>query len=88
MLLAVIVVLKLLVAEPQIMLFAGFSLYALSGPTRWVVKRLRVEMRRRDRLQEAQPPARADEQLSESRETSAARPPLELASRPGRKVGS
>jgi CDP-diacylglycerol--serine O-phosphatidyltransferase len=87
MLIAVIVVLKLLVAEPQIMLFAGFSLYALSGPTRWVVKRLRVERRRRDRLLEAQVRPRPDEQPAESREVPA-RPPLELASRPGRKVGS
>jgi CDP-diacylglycerol--serine O-phosphatidyltransferase len=87
-LIAVIIVLKLLIAEPQIMLFAGFSLYALSGPTRWVVKRLRVEMRRRDRWPGSQPPSRPDEHPSESREPPAARPPLELASRTGRKVGS
>ncbi len=35
-LIAVIVVLKLLIAEPQIMLFAGFLLFALSGPFRLV----------------------------------------------------
>lgn len=82
-LVAVIVVLKLLIAEPQIMLFAGFSLYALSGPTRWVVKRLRVEMRRRDRWVDAEPVAAPNEQTPPP-----SRPPLELASRPERKVGS
>jgi CDP-diacylglycerol--serine O-phosphatidyltransferase len=87
-LIAVIVVLKLLVAEPQIMLFAGFSLYALSGPARWVVKRLRVEMRRRDRWLDAQLPPGPGERHPEARETPATRPPLELASRPERKVGS
>ncbi|MDX2168836.1 MAG: CDP-diacylglycerol--serine O-phosphatidyltransferase [Deltaproteobacteria bacterium] len=35
-LLAGILVLKLLIAEPQVCLFAGFFLYALSGPARWV----------------------------------------------------
>jgi CDP-diacylglycerol---serine O-phosphatidyltransferase len=80
MLLAVIVVLKLLVAEPQIMLFAGFSLYALSGPARWVVKRLRVEMRRRGHWRAGPPPAVPPE----TRETPPSRPPLELASRAGR----
>ena len=87
MLIAVIVVLTLLIAEPQIMLFAGFSLYASSGPNRWVVKRLRVEMRRRDRWQDAEPRVGPGEQRPEPRETPA-RPPLELASRPERKVGS
>jgi len=57
MLVAVIIVLKLLVAEPQIMLCGGFSLYALSGPVRWVVKRLRVELRRRDRWLDEESPA-------------------------------
>jgi CDP-diacylglycerol--serine O-phosphatidyltransferase len=77
MLVAVIIVLKLLVAEPQIMLFASFSLYASSGPLRWVVKRLRVEMRRRDRWHDDEPPAvQRPEPLS-------SRPPLELATRSG-----
>lgn len=86
MLVAVIVVLKLLIAEPQIMLFAGFSLYASSGPLRWVVKRLRVEMRRRDRWLEHEPAMPSAEPPPEARETP--RPPLELAPRPDRKVGS
>lgn len=49
---AVIVLLKLFIAEPQIMLFAAFSLYASSGPLRWLFvrgKRLRARMRRRGR---------------------------------------
>jgi len=80
MLVAVIIVLKLLVAEPQIMLFAGFSLYASSGPLRWVVKRLRVEMRRHDRWQDEEPPAGPVEQRPEPLPS---RPPLELATRSG-----
>jgi CDP-diacylglycerol--serine O-phosphatidyltransferase len=48
-LIAIIVLLKLFVAEPQVMLFASFALYASSGPLRWVFKRLRLEMRRRGR---------------------------------------
>jgi len=35
-LLAGILVLKLMIAEPQVCLFAAFLLYALSGPARWV----------------------------------------------------
>ena len=77
MLVAVIIVLKLLVAEPQIMLFASFSLYASSGPLRWVVKRLRVEMRRRDRWHDEEPPA------EQRPEPPPSRPPLELATRSG-----
>ncbi len=84
-LVAVIIVLKLLIAEPQIMLFAGFSLYASSGPLRWVVKRVRVELRRRDRLLDAEP---MQEPEVPQAEPPSARPPLELASRPGRKIGS
>jgi len=51
-LVAVIVLLKLFIAEPQIMLFATFTLYAASGPVRWLFvrgKRLRGQMRRRPR---------------------------------------
>jgi CDP-diacylglycerol--serine O-phosphatidyltransferase len=59
-LLAVIVLLKLVIAEPQIMLFTGFSLYACSGPLRWLLvrgKRLRAQMHRRPRPGDpAQPP--------------------------------
>jgi CDP-diacylglycerol--serine O-phosphatidyltransferase len=77
MLVAVIIVLKLTIAEPQIMLFAGFSLYASSGPLRWVMKRLRVEMRRRHRWVDEEAPKGPP-----------SKPPLELASRPERKVGS
>ena len=52
MLIAIIVLLKLFIAEPQIMLFASFFLYASSGPFRWVLvrgKRLRSQMQRRGR---------------------------------------
>jgi len=80
MLVAVIIILKLLVAEPQIMLFAGFSLYASSGPVRWVVKRLRVELRRRDRWHDEEPPAGPAEQRPGP---PLSRPPLELAARSG-----
>jgi CDP-diacylglycerol--serine O-phosphatidyltransferase len=38
-LLAIILLLKLFIAEPQVFLFTGFSLYALSGPARWLVIR-------------------------------------------------
>jgi CDP-diacylglycerol--serine O-phosphatidyltransferase len=50
-LIAVIVLLKLFIAEPQLMLFLTFLLYASLGPLRWVwvrSKRLR-QMRRRGR---------------------------------------
>lgn len=46
LLIAGIIVLKLVIAEPQIMIFAGFGAYALSGPVRWAVLRVR---RRRGR---------------------------------------
>jgi CDP-diacylglycerol--serine O-phosphatidyltransferase len=85
-LVAVIIVLKLLIAEPQIMLFAGFSLYAASGPARWVLKRLRVELRRRDRWLDAD--EAADESATDSGGRPPARPPLELAKPSGRKLGS
>jgi CDP-diacylglycerol--serine O-phosphatidyltransferase len=35
-LLAIILLLKLFIAEPQVFLFAVFSLYAISGPARWL----------------------------------------------------
>jgi CDP-diacylglycerol---serine O-phosphatidyltransferase len=35
-LMAIIVLLNLFIAEPQIFLFAAFSLFALSGPARWL----------------------------------------------------
>jgi len=53
MLVAVIVVLKLVIAEPQVMLFAGFLVYALSGPVRWLWiygRRRRQRVRRRGAL--------------------------------------
>ena len=59
-LIAIIVLLKLFIAEPQIMLFMGFSLYASSGPVRWVwvrSKRLRNRMHRRPRGGDGAPPA-------------------------------
>ncbi|MFI5395645.1 MAG: CDP-diacylglycerol--serine O-phosphatidyltransferase [Candidatus Binatia bacterium] len=62
MLIAIIVLLKLFIAEPQIMLFASFLLYASSGPFRWVFvrgKRLRMQMRRRGRPGDAGPGASA-----------------------------
>jgi len=55
-LIAIIVLLKLFIAEPQIMLFLTFFLYAASGPFRWAVvrgRRLRTQMRRRARPAEA-----------------------------------
>jgi CDP-diacylglycerol--serine O-phosphatidyltransferase len=84
-LVAVIIVIKLLIAEPQIMLFAAFSLYASSGPLRWVVKRLRVELRRRDRWLDPEPPRHSEAQPPEP---PPAKPALELASRQARKMGS
>jgi len=51
-LIAIIVVLKLVIAEPQIMLFTGFLCFSLSGPMRWVLvrgKRVRTRMRRHRR---------------------------------------
>lgn len=40
-LVAIIVVLKLLIAEPQIMLFLAFWIYAATGPVRWGLVRAR-----------------------------------------------
>jgi CDP-diacylglycerol--serine O-phosphatidyltransferase len=37
-LLAIILLLKLFIAEPQIFLFTGFFLYVASGPARWVYR--------------------------------------------------
>ncbi len=45
-LMAGILMLKLLIAEPQICLFAAFFLYALSGPARWVWISMRRLLRR------------------------------------------
>jgi CDP-diacylglycerol--serine O-phosphatidyltransferase len=48
-LIAVIVVLKLVIAEPQLMLFGGFLVYASSGPIRWLWvhgRRLATQLRR------------------------------------------
>lgn len=50
LLIAGIIVLKLVIAEPQIMLFAGFGCYAASGPVRWAwlrIRRLRGRWTRR-----------------------------------------
>jgi len=55
-LIAVIIVLKLLIAEPQLMLFAGFTLYAASGPGRWVLKHVHLWPPRRGGGAEAVPP--------------------------------
>jgi CDP-diacylglycerol---serine O-phosphatidyltransferase len=65
MLIAIIALLKLFIAEPQIMLFASFFLYASSGPFRWVFvrgRRLRTQMRRRGRPGDAGPVAPASGQ--------------------------
>ncbi len=51
--LAGIVLLGLVIAQPQIMLFMGFSVYACSGPLRWLIvrgKRLRGQMHRHPRM--------------------------------------
>ena len=52
-LIGVIVLLKLFIAEPQVMLFLSFLLYAFSGPLRWAWvrgRRLRGRMRRRGKV--------------------------------------
>jgi CDP-diacylglycerol--serine O-phosphatidyltransferase len=58
-----VVLLILIIAEPQIMLFMGFSVYACSGPMRWLFvrgKRLRAQMHRRPWLTHvAEPPGDA-----------------------------
>jgi CDP-diacylglycerol--serine O-phosphatidyltransferase len=41
LLIALILVAKLVIAQPQIMLFTGISLYLLSGPVWWVMRRTR-----------------------------------------------
>jgi CDP-diacylglycerol--serine O-phosphatidyltransferase len=48
-LVAIIVLLKLFIAEPQLFLFTGFLLYVASGPVRWVVIRARWLLQRRAR---------------------------------------
>lgn len=79
-LVAVIVVLKLLIAEPQLMLFAGFSLYALSGPLRLVFKWLRAEIRRRGRGTGPGQPLSVADQAADSveRASGGAKPPIGL----------
>jgi CDP-diacylglycerol--serine O-phosphatidyltransferase len=84
-LIAVIVLLKLIIAEPQIMLFAGFVLYASSGPMRWVWvrgKRLRTQMRRRGRPADTAPAMGPHPELGPP-----TKPPIDLARRQARKVG-
>ncbi|OFV88924.1 MAG: CDP-diacylglycerol--serine O-phosphatidyltransferase [Acidobacteria bacterium RBG_16_68_9] len=49
-LLAIIIMLNLLIAEPQLLLFAGFLLYVLSGPLRWAAVRGRRLLRRSKRV--------------------------------------
>jgi CDP-diacylglycerol--serine O-phosphatidyltransferase len=87
MLVAVIVGLKLLIAEPQLMLFGGFSLYAASGPLRWAVKRARLELRRRARGLDA--PAPAGPPRLEAPPTAAPpAAPVELRGHGERQIGS
>jgi len=50
-LVAVIIFLKFLVAEPQLILFGGFFLYTASGPVRWVWIRGRWMLRRMTRAE-------------------------------------
>jgi CDP-diacylglycerol--serine O-phosphatidyltransferase len=86
-LIAIIVLLKLFIAEPQIMLFATFLLFACSGPTRWLWvrgRRLRAQMHRRPRPAEA-PPVPADTHLVEREGGAPARGPIALGSRTARK---
>ncbi len=45
-LVAIILLLKLFIAEPQLFLFTGFLLYAISGPSHWLVVRGRGLLRR------------------------------------------
>lgn len=56
-LLALIILLKLFLAEPQLFLFTGFSLFALSGPARWAFLRLRPWRRRRAKHRDLEPVA-------------------------------
>ncbi len=59
MLIFVILLLKLIIAEPQPMLFVGCIAYAASGPVRWVLVRGRRLLRRRGEPARApRPPAR------------------------------
>jgi len=88
-LVAVIVLLKLFIAEPQIMLFATFTLYAASGPVRWLFvrgKRLRGQMRRRPRKAPASGAAATE--ASTERQTRPLRRLVGLGTRPARKEGS
>lgn len=48
-LVALIILFKLFLAEPQLLLFTGFSLFALSGPARWVYLRVRRSLHLRAR---------------------------------------
>lgn len=64
LLVGAIVLLKLLIAAPQPMLFMGFFGYALSGPIRWVVQRIRRARPRRRRRRPG-PPLRPSETLVE-----------------------
>jgi hypothetical protein len=81
--------LKLIIAEPQIMLFAGFVLYASSGPMRWVWvrgKRLRTQMRRRGRPADTTTATGPHPELG-SPPGPPTKPPIDLARRQARKVG-
>jgi len=84
-LVAIIVLLKLFIAEPQIMLFTTFLLFACSGPLRWVWvrgKRLRGQMIRRGRATDAPPMAGAGPRREPRDPT---RSPVSLSSRGTRK---
>ncbi len=88
-LIAVIVLLKLFIAEPQLMLFAGFFLYASSGPFRWAFvrgRRLRAQMRRRGRPSDAAAPTPPSGGRSEATGMEPPRGPFGIIGR--RKTGS
>jgi len=54
LLIALIVVGKFVIAQPQIALFSGISIYLISGPIWWLARRMR-RLRRRESLHLAEP---------------------------------
>jgi hypothetical protein len=54
LLIALILVVKLVIAQPQIALFSGISTYLISGPIWWIARRMR-RWRRREPLHLAEP---------------------------------
>jgi CDP-diacylglycerol--serine O-phosphatidyltransferase len=58
LLIALIVLVKLVIAQPQVALFGGISIYLVSGPIWWLVRRMR-RLRRRDSMHAADSPRAA-----------------------------